>query len=292
MTPTSGGVYGLGGGGQLSVTSVLSGGANSLVVAQAGGPAILLANNSSGYGNTSITAGTLQVDNGGAVGTLGSGTVSVASGGVLAFDRSDNFTYGNGIGGAGAVYQIGAGTLNLAGNNSFTGTAGANFGTLNLTGTLSASARLAVGGGALAYSPSPANQSQTVAGLTVNPGASTVTNNSSGTLALGAITQSIGGAATFAATSGPITTTTLNTNGILGMGLCRQRRQYPLCHEWHEHQRRHDWWLYPCYRRKRRGKCVGRHRLGRRWHGELQHHRNQCFLPRNGASPLGQYARV
>ncbi len=217
MTPTSGGVYGLGGGGQLTVTSVLSGGANSVVVAQAGGPAVLLANNSAGYGNTSITAGTLQVGNGGAAGTLGSGTVSITSPGVLTFDRSDNSTYSNGIGGTGAVYQVGAGTLNLAGNNSLTGTAGAYYGTLNVTGTLSASARLASGGGAIAYSPSPANQSQTVAGFTALPGASTVTNNSSGTLALGALSQTIGGAATFAATSGPITTTTLNTNGILGV---------------------------------------------------------------------------
>ena len=65
--------------------------------------------------------------------------------------------------------------------------------------------------------------SQTFASTTVNPGFTTVTGVTNGpggmTLALGAITRSVGGTADFGlATNGAgvITTTSANTSGILG----------------------------------------------------------------------------
>jgi len=126
--------------------------------------------------------------------------------------------------------------LTLSGSNSYTGNtvvdAGTllmsgtmsggsalkvnNGGTLLVTGQLSSSSALTVGGGTFTYS-NPAATTQTLAGLTVDVGASTINNTVSvGTLALGAITRNTGGTVDFATTTGAVTTTTSNTNSILG----------------------------------------------------------------------------
>ncbi|MGA0176985.1 MAG: autotransporter-associated beta strand repeat-containing protein [Chthoniobacterales bacterium] len=70
-------------------------------------------------GETSISAGTLQVGNGGTAGTLGSGNVT--NNAILVFNRSDNTSFGNIISGTGSVVKQGAGTLTLSGENSFSG---------------------------------------------------------------------------------------------------------------------------------------------------------------------------
>lgn len=111
------------------------------------------------------------------------------------------------------------GTLVLAGTNAYTGAANVNAGMLSITGTLNPLSTLAVSGGTLSFSGAV---SQTVAGLTVNAGASTVTNTNTGTgnvLSLGPITRNVGGIVNFAnatAANNIIQTTTPNTNGILG----------------------------------------------------------------------------
>src|SRR5262249_41297757 len=90
-------------------------------------------------------------------------------------------------------------------------------GTLLLTGSLNPSGSLAVGGGAFVYSHAAA-PAQAVNGLTVLSGASMINNASSGvTLALGPIAaRYTGGTVDFLETSGAITTSATNTNGILG----------------------------------------------------------------------------
>ena len=70
-------------------------------------------------GATTIAIGTLQVGDGGTVGTLGSGAVTNA--GSLIFNRSDALAVANVISGAGSVTKTGAGTLTLSGNNAYTG---------------------------------------------------------------------------------------------------------------------------------------------------------------------------
>lgn len=82
-------------------------------------------------GATVINAGTLQLGNGGATGASGSGPV--ANNGELALDRSDSFTLGNEISGAGSLTKRGAGTVTLTATNSY----GA---TVVLAGTLQAGA--------------------------------------------------------------------------------------------------------------------------------------------------------
>ena len=83
-----------------------------------GGTVVLAADN--GYsGTTMINSGVLQVGAGGTAGTLGSAaSVTVASGGTLAFARSDTTTNSTVVTGAGALQQK-AGTLVLVSSNSY-----------------------------------------------------------------------------------------------------------------------------------------------------------------------------
>src|SRR5262249_6993156 len=67
-------------------------------------------------GGTTIGAGTLQIGNGGASGTLAGG---VNDNGTLAFNRSDTFNFAGAISGSGSVAQNGGGVLTLTGNNTY-----------------------------------------------------------------------------------------------------------------------------------------------------------------------------
>jgi autotransporter-associated beta strand protein len=80
-------------------------------------------------GGTTISAGTLQIGNGG---TTGSITGNVLDNGVLAFNRSDSVTFGAVISGTGSLTQAGAGVTILTGNNSYSGGTTINAGTLQL----------------------------------------------------------------------------------------------------------------------------------------------------------------
>jgi autotransporter-associated beta strand protein len=90
----------------------------SLSVIQAGSGTLTLTGTDNYSNGTSINSGTLQVGNGG---TSGSITGNVTDNGTLAFNRSDNVSFGGVISGSGAVTQSG-GTLTLSGNNTYSGT--------------------------------------------------------------------------------------------------------------------------------------------------------------------------
>ncbi len=84
--------------------------------------------------DTTIAAGTLQIGNDGATGTLGAGDVTVD--GTLRFDRTGTLTVANNIGGSGGVMidcPSGAGTVVFTGNNSFAGIVNVNSGALRIT---------------------------------------------------------------------------------------------------------------------------------------------------------------
>ncbi|WFU13314.1 autotransporter outer membrane beta-barrel domain-containing protein (plasmid) [Rhizobium sp. CB3090] len=92
------------------------------------GTTVLTANN--GYtGGTTISAGTLQLGNGGVSGSI---IGDVTNNGTLAFDRSDTYTFAGLISGSGAVNQIGSGTTVLTANNGYTGGTTISAGTLQL----------------------------------------------------------------------------------------------------------------------------------------------------------------
>ena len=110
-------------------------------VTQAGaGTAILVASNSYS-GTTTVSNGTLQVGDGAAAGTLGSG--SVTNNANLAFNRSDDIAVANVISGTGSLTKLGNGKLTLSSANSFTG------GTTVSVGTLKAGDASAFGTGIL-----------------------------------------------------------------------------------------------------------------------------------------------
>lgn len=70
-------------------------------------------------GTTTISNGVLQVGNGNASGSVGSG--AILDNGVLVFDRPDSVTYGSAIAGTGGMTVSGGGTLTLQAGSSYTG---------------------------------------------------------------------------------------------------------------------------------------------------------------------------
>ena len=99
----------------------------------------LTGTNISFSGGTTISAGTLQIGNGGASGGLGAGNVTDSA--SLVFNRSDTaLSYAGAIGGAGTVSMQGGGTVTLSGANNYSGSTIIRNGTLAVSGgTLGAS---------------------------------------------------------------------------------------------------------------------------------------------------------
>ncbi|VVP30059.1 autotransporter outer membrane beta-barrel domain-containing protein [Pseudomonas fluorescens] len=117
-------------------------------------------------GGTTLTAGTLQLGDGGTSGSL---VGDVLNNGILAFNRSDLFSFGGRISGTGGVNQKGTGTTVLTGANTYSGNTTVSSGTLQAgaTDTFSrASSHRIENGGALDL----AGFNQTVASLS-NAGA-------------------------------------------------------------------------------------------------------------------------
>ncbi|MCM7587698.1 autotransporter outer membrane beta-barrel domain-containing protein [Enterobacter chuandaensis] len=86
-------------------------------------------------GGTTITAGILQLGDGGTSGSLADASaVTVNSGATLAFNRSDALALGNTIAGAGNVVQKGSGATTLSGTNTYSGSTTVTAGTLNAAG--------------------------------------------------------------------------------------------------------------------------------------------------------------
>lgn len=69
-------------------------------------------------GGTMVTAGTLQVGNGGTSGSL---TGHITNNASLRFNRSDSVIYNGEISGTGSMTKLGGGTLILTGNNIYSG---------------------------------------------------------------------------------------------------------------------------------------------------------------------------
>nr|WP_315160725.1 autotransporter-associated beta strand repeat-containing protein [uncultured Flavobacterium sp.] len=143
-------------------------------------------------GTTTINAGTLQIGDGGTLGTISS--AGVTNNAALVFNRSNDFTISNAISGTGTVTKSGAGALTLSGGNSYTGLTTISQGILkcgstNALGTIAGSTTI-VDGAALDLN-----------GLNYST-AEPLTINGTGVSANGVISNSTTTAATFA---GPIT---------------------------------------------------------------------------------------
>jgi autotransporter-associated beta strand protein len=97
---------------------------------------LVLTGNNTYTGGTTISAGTVQVGDGGLAGSI---IGDVSNDGVLVFNRGDAVTFAGAIGGSGNVVKQGGGVVTLTGQSTYTGTTSVESGTLLVTGTLGSS---------------------------------------------------------------------------------------------------------------------------------------------------------
>ena len=130
-----------------------------------GAGTVILTGDASYAGQTQISAGTLQVGNGGTVGSLPG---DVVNHGTLAFTRSDAITYSGAISGTGGVVQRGGNTLTFTQDQTYSGTTSIESGTLVSRNLANSSVLLKTGG---AYSPGGTSAaSLTLRGLKLSGG--------------------------------------------------------------------------------------------------------------------------
>ena len=146
------------------------------------GTLVLTGNNT--YGGTTISAGTLQVGDGGTSGSIPSG---VWDNSALVFDQSGTVTYGGSIAGTGSVTQGGTGTLVLTGTNGYFGGTDINSGVLQISSDAnlgSATSGVVIGNGTLQIDTN--GQSFTLThGITgTDPNQGTLVKQGAGTLTL------------------------------------------------------------------------------------------------------------
>jgi autotransporter-associated beta strand protein len=172
-------------------------------------------------GGTIITAGLLQVGNGGTTGSLGTGPV--ANGTNLAFDRSDaSLTVANTISGVGNITQAGTGTLQLSGNNTgYSGTTFINSGEVQLgsatalgTGAVAVNTAAPVGLDLNGFSPALGGLQGT--GVVDNTSSTPVTLSVTGNGSFAGTVQNSGGALTLAVNTGFGTLTLTGSGNYTG----------------------------------------------------------------------------
>jgi fibronectin-binding autotransporter adhesin len=148
---------------------------------------IVFTGNNTYSGGTTINGVTLQIGNGGTIGTI---VGTVTDNGHLAFNRSDVVTLPSNISGAGSLTQIGTGTLILTGANTYAGGTTITQGTLQIgnAGTIGSIVGDVVDNANLAFSHS---DNITFSGLVSGTG--TLTQIGPGTLTLTNLTNSYSG---------------------------------------------------------------------------------------------------
>ena len=115
----------------LTYSGVISGSGS---LTQTGTGLLTLLGSNTYNGGTTISAGTLQVGNGGAAGSLPAGA-PVLDNGLLAFNLSGNQTFAGVISGTGGLAQLGPGSLVLTASNGFSGSTTISAGTLQVSGS-------------------------------------------------------------------------------------------------------------------------------------------------------------
>ncbi len=203
---------------------------------------VTIGTNGNGYvANPTVTFGTpgtgatataqvkgLLTFNGGTLNTTAAvtsnrATVLGASGGTIN-TNGFNSTFSGVFSGAGSLTKVGAGTLNLSGANIATGAFSLSAGTLGLNYATQNNSKLA-DAGVLTFSGNSTidlnggSHTEAVASTTINAGVAATITRSSGTsvLQLGNITRGSQTSTLTLGADGIATTSSLNTNGILGL---------------------------------------------------------------------------
>ena len=171
-----------------TISTVLQNGAGGLNFVKNGTGTTSLTGANTYTGTTTISAGTLQIGNGGSTGSLGATTITNDS--ALAFNRSDALAFSSNVTGTGTVTQVGAGTTTVTGAFTHTG------------GTTISAGTLQIGGGGTSGSID--------GNITTN---ATLAVNRSDAVTLGNLISGTGGFAQ----SGGGTTTLTNTNTYTGV---------------------------------------------------------------------------
>jgi fibronectin-binding autotransporter adhesin len=122
------GTFSTNAGTSLTLTGAVSGAG---ALRKLGAGTLVLTANNSYAGGTTINAGTLQIGDGGATGSVAG---NILNNGALAFNRTGTLTLGGTIIGGGSVTQSGSGTTILTGANSYAGPTSVNAGTLLVNG--------------------------------------------------------------------------------------------------------------------------------------------------------------
>ena len=150
------------------------------VMTKLGAGTLSLTGDSQPGGGTIVSAGTLQIGGGGATGSLAG---NIANDATLVFNRSNALTYADSISGSGDLVKLGAGTLALTGENTFTGNTLISAGTLQIGagGTTGSLAGTITNNALLAF-----NRSDDVVIASAIEGSGGVTQAGAGTITLSA----------------------------------------------------------------------------------------------------------
>jgi fibronectin-binding autotransporter adhesin len=204
----------------VTLGSVIAGSGSTLE--KLGGGTLILAEDNTYTGTTTVTGGTLQIGAGGSTGSIAGGLVNNAA---VVFNRSNDLDYGGVISGSGALEQLGSGTLTLSGANAYAGGTTLSAGTLSLgnADAIGSSGTISFAGGTLQFTSANTTDYSGRFSTAANQAYKLDTNGENVTLAtsltsvggslekLGAGTLTLSGANTFAGG------TTL-TGGTLSLG--------------------------------------------------------------------------
>jgi len=119
------------------IVSMTDGPSSIVTLDKAGAGRWALTGDSTYTGGTTISAGTLQLGNGGTGGTVGTGDIAISAGATLATNRSDTHTIANNITGAGSVTisNTSGKTVLSSSSNTYSGGTVVKTGTLVFTNT-------------------------------------------------------------------------------------------------------------------------------------------------------------
>ncbi len=161
----------------LTVSGAITDGNGPGALTKTGTGTLVLTNSNTYTGGTTISAGTLQLGDGG---TAGSILGDVLNTGTFAINRSDMFVFGNVISGTGALQQNGTGMTVLTNTSTYTGATVVNAGGLFVNGSIASSSGLTVNPGGMVGGTGTLPNT-TISGGALSPGNSigTITVNGS-----------------------------------------------------------------------------------------------------------------